>query len=559
MRAAVDQQKRINSELRSELYALETGIASAHNKWNTLTNHINNTLATGANRVVSSHERTLQAYELEVEIEKMYKLFKNIELANKKIRACQNKIHYDFANYNIVRKIVQAMLNNIEVSFVSDKTITKAVEKKHLQLPDYWLTCALLSIMAWRNDDKVLAQRALERACKLDKKNTSIFFFAFHLRIGKSDTALKWFLCYNTCEKTGEDNQHVLFLFAIASRSIKEDCEDKLIAEVNKNINALIAEELKKSGYSEDEAIERVRSYLGAFRVSEALKYPVLANYCGEMSLLVDEMMSAKTNANVLDFILKTVNITNQEKNDYLNGFMDNLIASSNTTEKDVTNEIKYNEMVISHGGNVEDAKAEYDEWLTHNVKELNIINEMVDWIYRPKEDDVSPAEKLMMFVLTKNLSEQAIDRNVLSYRKRFKTKLKIKINEYESTADLAVKNSENGKINGYFDQKAASLIAQEKMWPCFVWFGVAVVSVLLALFVNTVFFAGLFVGVLGGILKIVLTNKKKEHIKKDCDMAAASTRNIFAQITDEFEKYLHEFKTYDAYYDDIKAEFAKI
>ena len=79
---------------------------------------------------------------------------KNIELANKRIRECNNKKIYDFANYSAVRKIVIAMLDNIELGLVSDETITKAVEIKHLQLPDYWLTCALLSLMAWKNDDK---------------------------------------------------------------------------------------------------------------------------------------------------------------------------------------------------------------------------------------------------------------------------------------------------------------------------------------------------------------------------------------------------------------------
>ena len=190
MQSMVNEQRAIQRQLQQELYELENGVVNAENKWNEITKRISNTLINGNKRVNNSHDLTVKAYELQCDIERIYKLYKYVESANKKIRELQNKIYYDFANYNAVRKIVEAMLNNIEISFVKDSILTKAVEVKHLQLPDYWLTCALLSIMAWRNDDRPMAEKALERACMLDMKNSSIFFFAFHLRMDKNDVAL---------------------------------------------------------------------------------------------------------------------------------------------------------------------------------------------------------------------------------------------------------------------------------------------------------------------------------------------------------------------------------
>ena len=176
MQWKVNEQRRINSELHSELNAIANGISSTYNKWERLCGNITTSLNNGAQRVAASQNYMNAAYEMQGEIDRLYVLFKNIEQANKKIRECNNKKIYDFANYNAVRKIVSAMLDNLEVSLVSDKTITKVVEIKHLQIPDYWLTCALLSIMAWRNNDKALADQALERACKLDKKETAVFY-----------------------------------------------------------------------------------------------------------------------------------------------------------------------------------------------------------------------------------------------------------------------------------------------------------------------------------------------------------------------------------------------
>ena len=560
MRSAVAQQERINSQLRNELYALSNGISRASSSWHNLTNYINSTLNNGANRVMSSHERTVRAYELQCEIEEMYKLFKNIELANKKIRACKNKIYYEFANYSAVRKIVQAMLNNIETTFVSDATITKAIEVKHLQLPDYWLTCALLSIMAWRNDDKELAQKALERACKLDKKNTSIFFFAFHIRIGKDNVALKWFSEYITCARTGEDQQNIMLMFSIINKTIVENCNDELVSKINAFIDQLIKEDISRSGYSEDEIIERIRGYLGIYRANDSVDYPLLANYCKEMDFLRNELMAAKSNIKILDFILKTVNVTVKEKNDFLNQFIDDLIAKTNESEKDVSNEIKYNELIIAHNGNIEAAKAEYDEWLTHNEMEFTIISEMVDWIYKQDCDGMNPTIRQMMFKLTKNLNREAIKRNVDSYRSKFRKKLKIKINEYEATADLSNANAECSKIEEYYNNEAQRLIALEKTWPCFVWFGVGALSVVGTIALQAPqLLIGTAIGAIGGVIKIIATKKKKERIAKEYEIASNNTKATFVQLSEEFNKFVAEYQEYDNYYNEIETEFEKM
>ena len=69
------------------------------------------------------------------EIEVLYTRFKHVELANKKIRECNNKNTHDFANYRTVRKIVQGIIWTTDVQMVSDKTITKSVEGSALVRP----------------------------------------------------------------------------------------------------------------------------------------------------------------------------------------------------------------------------------------------------------------------------------------------------------------------------------------------------------------------------------------------------------------------------------------
>ncbi len=560
MRSLVSEQQSIQQRLKEELRVLENGVYNAQNKWREVTERVNGTLVNGNRRINNSHELTLKAYELQCDIERIYKLYKYVETANKKIRELQNKIYYDFANYNAVRKIVEAMLNNIEVSFVSDRVLTKAIEVKHLQLPDYWLTCALLSIMAWKKDDKEMAEKALERACKLDLKSTSVFFFAFHLRISKSNVALKWFRNYINCDLTGEDNGDILFMFSLLTKTIDAEYDDKLYSEVNEFINKTIESCLSSEGYSEDTMTKRISGYLKRSMLTEPLKYPVLSKYCTESDLYVFIMSAAKNNSNILEFIRQTINVSDEERNNRLNKFIDDLIRKSNTSEIDVRNEIYHNTLIIKHMGEKEKADEEYEKWLEHNRTELNIVSEMVEWVYNPGDTEVNKAEKQRLFCATANLTQKAVDRNVAEYRNLLRNDADIKIEEYASHADLTNENQENQKIDDYFRNKAESLKAMQKIWPSFIMFGIGAAGAAAAIYFNIMplFVITLF-GVVGGILKIVLTNRKKKNIDKECQNQAMGTKEIFSRMSAEFRQYLDEYNSYDKYYSDIKEEFSKI
>lgn len=560
MRSAVNRERRINSELHSELSALESGVYEAGNRFFNLTEYINNTLQTGCGRIENSHERAIQAYELQGEIEKMYRLFKNIELANKQIRKCKNKVYYEFANYNAVRKIMQAILNNIEISFVSTNALTKAVEVKHLQTPDYWLTCALLAIMAWQNDDKELAEKALQRAVTLDKKMSCIFFFVFNLRVGRASAALNWLNAYISCERTGEDEESIILMFAIICNTLKEDCDDKIVSKVNSFINGLINEQKAKQGYSEEEIINRIRMYLTRFRRGEGMNYPHLANYCTEVNFLYNQLLSAKSNVKVLEFIVGTVNITSQEKNNFLDRFIDKVIDTPNSAESDVQNEIRYNEMIISNKGNVEQAKQEYSEWLNHKQTDFDIITEMVDWVYKGGNEDINPVMKKSMFSLTKEYSKAAIDRNVSAYRQQFRRTLNVKINDYQSVVDFSDINKEHGKVDAYYNEIANNKCAEQKIWPAFIWFGVAVLGVVAAIFLmNPVFLVATLVGAIGGVVKILTVSNAKKRIIKDAQLCALSVKDILNRTAQEYIQYEQEFREYDAYYERIAEEFEKL
>ena len=164
------------------------------------------------------------------------------------------------------------------------------------------------------------------------------------------------------------------------------------------------------------------------------------------------------------------------------------------------------------------------------------------------------------MFKIIKQFTNEAFNRNVNEYRSRFKRVYNIKIGDYETQANLANEAQEAEKIQKFYEEKAALLISQQKIWPSFIGFGIAVLAIVgtIAL-ANPTFLVGAVGGVLGGVLKILLTNRNKKRIKKDSDMQASSAKNILSQIVVDFANYEKEYLEYDSYANEIIDELEKL
>lgn len=557
----VDEQKRINRDLHDQIRQIEIGIQSAYSKWNQLCNNISSTLNTGAQRVNESQKYIDASYEMQDEIDQMYVLFKNIEEANKKIRECNNKKIYDFANYNAVRKVVSAILDNIDISLVSDATITRTIEKKHLQTPDYWLTCALLAVMAWRNNNQALAKRAIDKACELDKKEATVFFMAFNLRMDRMAAAAKWFEYYLTCDLSGEDDRTFLLLFSIVNKVVYENCSDELIAKINNFIEKVISDDMQRSGYSEEQMIAKISFYLRRFIPNDAVGHTVLMKYCTERDYLAYELMLAKSNIHILDFILKTLNITDKEKKDYISEFIEEKVKKPNKAEISVEDEIKYNELIIKHQGEIENAKAEFEEIKSHRESELSLISEMIDWVYKGEQEaEVNPMVKCNMMSIINDLNRKSIVQHVNGYRNNFKSTLQIKMDDYETNANLRDENGECAKLGQFMQTKKASLLSTVKTWISIIGFVIAIAAIAGAIATEMyALFAFAGIGIIFGVVYILMCSAKKKRIISSCDIEYQTKEKILKSIIADFNSYVAEFNEYDSYATKIFDELDKI
>ncbi len=553
------QAERVNAELRGELSTVEQGVNRAHRDLEDYNDKIRGTLDNCNGMMTSSHQRVIDAIEVQGEIERMYVRFKQMELANKKIRAANNKKYYDFANYRTVRKIVQGMMDNLDVTMVSDKTITKSVEVQHLQTPDYWLTCVLISIMAWKNNDRELSDRALARAVRLDKKDSAIFYMLFNLRMGRDEAALKWFYTYQECDLKGSDQRTFLMLFSLVSKTLADNVDDSTKNEIFSFIKKVIDSNMKASGYDEADIVGQIRQYIRRMQPSDQLEYSMLRKYCTEFDALSDIMMQAKNNISILEFILQTVNVPAEQRNTFLKGYIDELIATPNQAEKDVYDEIAYNELVIRYEGEVDLAREAFSAEQTKKANDLNLIAEMIDWIYERDVQDVNGQIRLNMFTLTKSLQEQAVDAHVEDYRGRRKVTHQVSIGEYSTEVNFKREDEEYSKVSAFFTQKRDGAVAEIKSWKSYLGFGIGAAAAIGAFFVGYWLFAVALIGIGYGVGVMISNKSQIKHLEQKCAESIKTTSDILQQLFAEFSKYQAELDEYDSYYERIKNEFSKI
>ena len=561
LEAELSRQRSINQELRSELNTIEYGVRRANDRLEQFNSRICNALDTGRQYLDDSTRKLDAAIETQAEIELLYKRFKAMELANKRIRDCNNKKFYDFANYTKVRKLVQGVMDNLDVNMASDRVIYKSVERQHLQTPDYWLTCVLLSIMAWKNDDKALADRAMSIALDLDKKSSSVFYMLFNLRMDREDAAIKWFEQYQQCELKGSDQRVFLLLFALISKCINssEELGEHAREEINHFIQRVVEHSIQTEGYSRQEMVDIILRHLADFVPGETLEYPKLRKYSKDYSRYHGAMMQAKANISILEYFREVVHVQPEQRNSFIKSFIDELIAAANAQEKAVYDEIEYNETIIRMEGDVDKAKEIFGQKKVHDEKEMNLVYEMIEWVYGADKDDVNGQSRMNMFTLTKDLQFDAVIQRAETYRAIDRRHAEVAFGDYATTVDFKNKQGEKTKAENFYREKRDNYLATIKDWKAFVGFGIAAAAAIASFFVSLGLLVVSAIGIGYGVITLLSNKSNRKHAEAEFQQNCRLSGQLLDDLFEEHAAYEAEFNSYDAYMDEIVREIESI
>lgn len=548
--------QRENAAFAAEIAALCGAVGGATGALVETNNHIGNTLHTGASRLTSAHETALKTYELQGEISAVYERLKRMELANKKIRELQNKKYYEFKTYRRVRKIVQGVMDNLDFNMVSMDLIEKAIEKDHLQTPDYWLTCVLLAVVSWMDGSKERAERALDQALRLDKKRTASFLLIFNLRMGRDEAALKWFDVLRAMDLVGADKSMLMLFFSLLSRTLNDSVSEPTRQKVTSYVRGLIDESLAEAGISREEAIGRIERLMVGMCAESAFEYPLIVKHCPSWTTFWSPLVLARNNERLIDYYADVMNVDAVATNDFLKTYIDEVVEAPSDSERGVYDEIARNENIIRLQGDAEAADASWAAKQTEADERLDVIGRMLHWVYDPAGTlEVNPQMRLSMFALLKDVQTISASRYIEHYRAAFTSKAGVVLDDFGFDADFADLAPAKEAAAGHCAAKCAEEQAAIKDIGGYVAMGVGAALFVAAFFVDLSVLAVAALAIVGGLGFMFYNKKEREKIALKWVSVEANMQHTLEGLGAEFTRYRQEYAEWDMLSDRLVAQ----
>ena len=157
---------------------------------------------------------------------------KELQRAMTDIIRIRQELDKKFGNYDEVRNRTTGILQAVDVSLVRKETIASCTEELMLATPKYWLAPCLIALSAWINNNKELAEKAINEALKRDDEKSSLLFALISRRGNRFNASEVWLERYLSMQDpTALERDMVVVIDAYASGLFGGDSHGSVTAQ----------------------------------------------------------------------------------------------------------------------------------------------------------------------------------------------------------------------------------------------------------------------------------------------------------------------------------------
>ena len=143
---------------------------------------------------------------------------KERQFAATRVIEVRQELEKKFGHYDEVRRHTTGILQATDVAIVREETMRTATENLMMACPGYWLAPALVALIGWIVDNRVLAEKALAEAIKRDDSKASLFFSLVCRRARRLEACGRWLMRYFQMQNpVALDREVVVMLDALAN------------------------------------------------------------------------------------------------------------------------------------------------------------------------------------------------------------------------------------------------------------------------------------------------------------------------------------------------------
>lgn len=488
------------------------------------------------------------------------------ELAATKLGNARDKLNAEFGHYGEVRRSVTGILQATDVGIVRKETITSISEEMMVKCKGYWLAPCLVALANWIEDKREVAEKAVKEGITRDDDKTSLLFGLICRRASKQEAAIIWVGRY-----LGRQNpeslprETVVILDAYSAGLFYSETDDT----ISKQIMEWIAHLEETPGFLEEETANWKIALVAKKPLLPDGEYVYLKDFSATWPQMKDSMESALLHQVVLDYfegILSTVSSRGQVKAQ-LDEIMDTLVTSYDDEELPLMEEIRLNELIVEHKGDVSRAKTVYDAEKVVFDERSNFTEILTKAVMYPDDVKASPSTQKLALALSRDWISDAYGQVVAEARQSTPTEIEINIDTFnDKTKDGSDEDRLVKAFNDHIDIEKRNALEHTKLKPMDIYMGLggaiaAVLGLIMAIAGGVTGFGpwlGLFVIVVGGAMifryfgKSSAAKKKRQAIENECEEKRARGVAVLLALIAEIVDYMLDLEIADSVGDDV-------
>ena len=285
--------------------------------------------------------------------------------ARQSLMMLQNEYDKKYSNRDYIRRKVIGILQSGDLNTIRSSTMETIGEEALINNPDYWLAPALLSLCAWYNNKKDLANRALNEALHRNAEMTSMLLCFIHLRAGRINTATRWLNKYLDMQVPREiDNKISLIIDALTSGIFPQNMQMITLTRIDKWLKELDNYDEYKDIYKKE--LDIWTDYLKETKINTSNSQ---FGYISDFIENGKEKINFISNLNNISLIGSNIKNIIDKKDEYeesytnkIDKLITRLIFSHDDKEENLKIEMFKNKCLIDCYGNDEEANIIYNK-----------------------------------------------------------------------------------------------------------------------------------------------------------------------------------------------------
>ncbi|MBO1001864.1 hypothetical protein ACFSKI_11275 [Pseudogracilibacillus auburnensis] len=474
-------------------------------------------------------------------------LQKNVQLAETRLVKVRQELETEYGHYGDVRRRVNGILQAVDTSLIKKETIENASEDQMLAAPRYWLAPCLIALSAWINDNKELAEKAMNEAIRRDNEKTALFFALVTRRGARYKASRKWLENYFGLQDPHQlEREIVVLIDGFTNGIFGPDARIKC----GKKVESWIEELSQKVGFVEEQREQwKVALESKSKKVDEEL-YPYLREFGKNWGEIEQSLEGVKLHKIIADYFqdvfakevtpVKSIAVA-------VDALLDTLVSRFDDEELPLRRDERLLSLVIQENGDQERAEKLFEEEKVIE-NQISFTQLLTNFSIHPEVSNASIATQKFSISLSKDWIKSAHEDLTAENRANVPIDINLSIDQWEGVTQDGTNEEELiVSINNHVEKRRNAALSKVKL-------GVQHWAGLIGGILFTLTGFGVpFLFILAGFCYLYFylgrrnLRSRKAHISSEFDqLSKYCTENLRASIA-EVVDYRRDYKENDA------------